>query len=76
MVGNYTKTMKKTFEFNFDLNYAVKQHGYTKTKKSSEFIIQKSFSLIKFKLNCKSKHSLLTIKSRLYCSDIIAYHRS
>ena len=28
MVGNYTKTMKKTFEFNFDLNYAVKQHGY------------------------------------------------
>ena len=30
VVGNYNNTMKTTFEFNFDLNYAVKQHGLHK----------------------------------------------
>ena len=30
VVGNYNNTMKTTFELNFDLNYAVKQHGIHK----------------------------------------------
>ena len=29
LVGNYINTMKTTFDFNFDLYQAVKQHGYT-----------------------------------------------
>ena len=28
-VGDYIKTMNTTFVFNFDLNQAVKEHGYT-----------------------------------------------
>ena len=38
VVGDYINTMKTTFEFNFDLNYAVNQHGYAKTSNSREFI--------------------------------------
>ena len=38
VVGNYNNTMKTTFELNFDLNYAVKQHGYTKTWELTEVI--------------------------------------
>ena len=29
VVSNYINTMKTTFDVNFDLNSAVKQHGYT-----------------------------------------------
>ena len=29
VVGHFINTMKTTFDFNFDLNQAVKQHGYT-----------------------------------------------
>ena len=28
MVGDYINTMKTTFDFNFDLYQALKQHGY------------------------------------------------
>ena len=28
VVGDYINTMKTTFDFNFDLYQAVKQHGY------------------------------------------------
>ena len=28
MVSDYINTMKTTFDFNFDLNQALKQHGY------------------------------------------------
>ena len=28
VVGDYINTMKTTFDFSFDLNQAVKQHGY------------------------------------------------
>ena len=42
--------MKTTFEFNFDLYQAVKQHGYTLIYKSRDAVNEKSFSLITFKL--------------------------
>ena len=29
VVGDYINTMKTTFDFNFNLNRAIKQHGYT-----------------------------------------------
>ena len=29
VVSDYINKMKATFDFNFDLNHAVKQHGYT-----------------------------------------------
>ena len=29
VVGDYINTKKTTFDFNFDLNQAIKQHGYT-----------------------------------------------
>ena len=29
VVGDYINTMKTTFNFNFELYQAVKQHGYT-----------------------------------------------
>ena len=33
--GNYINAMKTTFDLNFDLYQAVKQHGYTKTKQKT-----------------------------------------
>ena len=36
VVCDYINTMKTTFDFNFDLNQAVKQHEYTKTSKPRE----------------------------------------
>ena len=40
VVVDFTNTMPTTFDFNFDLNQAVKHYGYTKAKKSREFINQ------------------------------------
>ena len=31
VLGKFINTMKTTFDFNFDLNQAFKQNGYTKT---------------------------------------------
>jgi len=31
VVGDYINILKTTFDFNFDLYQAFKQHGYTKT---------------------------------------------
>ena len=55
LVGNYINTMKATFDFNFDLYQAVKQHGYTSKQKSREAVNQKSFSLITCKLVVRKK---------------------
>ena len=50
MVGDNINIMKTTFEFNFDLYQAFKQHGYTKIWKQREAVNSKSFSLITCKL--------------------------
>ena len=46
MVGDYINKMKTTFDFNFDLNQALKQHGYTKTWKQIEAVDLEWFLLI------------------------------
>jgi len=38
VVGDYINIMKITFDFNFDLYQAFKQHGYTKTWKQREAV--------------------------------------
>ena len=48
VVGDNINIMKTTFEFNFDLYQAFKQHGYTKIWKQREAVNSKSFSLITF----------------------------
>ena len=50
MVGNNINIMKTTFELNFDLYQAFKEHGYTKIWKQREAFNLKSFSLFTFKL--------------------------
>ena len=44
VVGDYINIMKTTFDFNFDLYQAFKQHGCTKTWKQREAVNPKSFS--------------------------------
>ena len=61
VVGDNTNIMKTTFELNFDLYKAFKQHGYTKIWKQREAVNPKSFSLITCKLVIRK--SLLTIKT-------------
>ena len=52
----FTNTMKTTFEFNFDLNYAVKQHGYKKNREVKRiYHLKKGFSLITCKLVIRKK---------------------
>ena len=46
MVGDYINKMKTTFDFNFGLNQALKQHGYTKTWKQIEAVDLEWFLLI------------------------------
>ena len=46
MVGDNINIMKTTYEFNFDLYQAFKQHEYTKIWKQREAVNSKSFSLI------------------------------
>ena len=58
MVGNNINIMKTTFDFNFDLYQAFKQHGYTKTRKQREAANLKSFSLITCKLIIRKKKQL------------------
>ena len=53
MVGDFINIIKTTFDFNFDLYSAFKQHGYTKTWKQREAVNLKSSTLIACKLvNC------------------------
>ena len=47
--------MKTTFECNFDLYQAFKQHGYTKVWKQREAVNLQSFPLITFKLVIRKK---------------------
>ena len=62
VVGDFINTMKTTFDFNFDLYQAFKQHGYTKTWKQRKAANLKSFSLNTFsKLVILKKQ--LTIKT-------------
>ena len=46
VLGDNINTMKTTFELNFDLYQAFKQHGYTKIWKQREAVNSKSFFLI------------------------------
>ena len=39
VVGDYINIKKTTFDFNFDLNQAFKQHGFLKTWKQREAVI-------------------------------------
>ena len=50
MVGDNINIMKTTFECNFELYQAFKQHGYTKIWKQKEAVNLKSFTLITCKL--------------------------
>ena len=50
MVGDYINTMKTTFDFNFVLYQAFKQHGYTNRMKKERNCQLQGFSLIKRKL--------------------------
>ena len=78
MVGDYINTMKMTFDFNFDLNQAVKQHGHINIEVKKSYELKKKFSLITCKLIIRK--SLLTNKTEiencLHCIGIIAYHSS
>ena len=64
-VGDFINILKTTFDFNFDLFQAFKQHGYTKTWKQRKVVDEKSFSLIK-------NQSLIKRSSSLF--DIITYY--
>ena len=55
VVGDYINIVKTTFDFNFDLYQAFKQHGYTKTWKQREEAYLKSVSLITCKLVIRKK---------------------
>jgi len=55
VVSVYINTMKTTFNFNFDLNQAIKQHGDALTKMSREAVNSKSFYLITCKLGIQNK---------------------
>ncbi len=46
MVGDNINKMKTTFDLNFDLYQAFKQHGYTKMWKQREAVNLKGFYLI------------------------------
>ena len=46
VVGDNINIMKMTFDLNFDLYQAFKQHGYAKTWKQREAVNLKSFTLI------------------------------
>ena len=43
MLGDYINTMKTTFDLNFDLYQAFKQHGYTKNGNKEKLSIKKAF---------------------------------
>ena len=53
VVGDNTNIMKTTFDLNFDLFQAFKQHGYTKN--GNKTVIWKHFSLITCKLVNRKK---------------------
>ena len=55
MVGDNINIMKTTFELNFDLYQAFKQHGHTKIWKQREAVNFKSFTLITCKLVKRKK---------------------
>ena len=53
--------LKMTFDFNFDLNQAFKQHKYTKNGNKEKLSIKKA--LLYLLVNLKFKNSLLKIKT-------------
>ena len=55
VVSDYFNQMKTTFDLNFDLYQAFKQHGYTKTWKQRKAVNYKSFSLITCELVFRKK---------------------
>ena len=55
VVGDNINIMKTTFECNFDLYQAFKQHGYTKIWKQKEAVNSISFSFITCKLVIQKK---------------------
>ena len=55
MVGDYINTIKTTFDLNFDLYQAFKQHRYTKNGNKEKLSFKKSFSLITCKLVIRKK---------------------
>ena len=55
VVGDYINIVKTTFDFNFDLYQAFKQHGYTKTRNKREEAYLQSVSLITCKLVIRKK---------------------
>ena len=55
VVGDNINIMKKTFECNFELYQAFKQHGYTKIWKQIEAVNLKIFTLITCKLVIRKK---------------------
>ena len=54
-VGDNINTMKTTFECNFDLYQAVKQHGYTQIWKQREAVNLISFYFITCKRVIRKK---------------------
>ena len=77
MVGDFINTVKTTF--NFDLNQAVKHHGYTLThniKDKSSSCRFKSCYLITFKLVIRKNLDCFKTQNKwwLGCIDIIARH--
>ena len=55
VVGDNINIMKTTFECNFDLYQAFKQHGYTKIWKQKEAVNLRSFSFGTCKLVIRKK---------------------
>ena len=68
------KKLKRTFNFNFDLYQAFKQHGYTNMETKRSCQLKKM--LFKYLYACylnKAWQQIKTgTKSRLYCSDKMA----
>ena len=60
VVGDNINIMKTTFDCNFDLYQAFKQHGYTKMWKQKEAVNLISFSFITCKLVIQKKLTSVT----------------
>ena len=55
ILRSYFIQCQTTFDFNFDLYQAFKQHGYTETRKRREAANKESFSLITCKPEIRQK---------------------
>ena len=76
VVGYCINMVKITFDFNFDLYQAFKQHGYTKHENNEKVFYLKKHLFNYLKI-CNSKKACqklkLKYKSRLHYINIIAY---